>query len=820
MNKYIALLLLLSIVVVSSGSIKPTSDCECIFEDSIHRIMAFSKESCQERCKMVSSQVSPKCELDETCICSGKPTKCENVGKKKHTSHGGAFHGIQLSSASAGTGSAASSAGGPDDSSSVSFVSQRKTKLNHMINLFWKKLNSKSLSTCVYSKRYYSLNSGTGVSYQDSKRWFDVTSRSAYGMLNQCFDKLIEKSLPEQQNNVIKDKFKPTFSVASNAKFKFDYSLNNLVVASRLLGQSKPNEITLKLIETFNREKSKDKVQSDKEDSIPFLDLIEKIEGNEKGTLNIHLSDDYLKDALLLWTKQIQSHRFQNTDSTAVSKDILVDFASPNMSKELHVGHLRSIALGESICRILEYLGHNVERVSHVGDFGTPMGMVIAHAMDVKAPFLEDSSITPTPKELSILYSESKAKTKVDPVFAKRTLLTAAELQKGPPSLNGGSDPAIYHAWQRLCEVSRIGFNEIFNLMKVQAEERGESYYRTMLAPVIETLEAKGLVVDDQGAKCVFLPNLQKEPIIIRKSDGGYLYATTDLAAIKSRVESGKDWVIVITDDTQKQHFQAVWQIAQKAGWLPTDGSIRVDHLSFGVVKGENGLKLSSRDGTPTPLLDLIKESIERSKLATITSRSLTRSEKIDSSQNSFHSVESERLQEKFEIPLQDPDHYRKIGVGALKYYDLIHRNNPYIFSYDNILSFKGNTSIYILYSYTRISTILERSQIALNELLSKQTTLDITNNQSIHEFTEKERKIVFLISRFSDTLKNAENQLKPGIVCDYLYDLADSFHAFYETDRVIGSERETQRLLICLAIKRILSTGLHLLGVETVERI
>ncbi|EAL63548.1 arginyl-tRNA synthetase [Dictyostelium discoideum AX4] len=709
----------------------------------------------------------------------------------------------------------------------------------------------RNFSTTQQQQLKKEIKSNQIEDFNVKNKWFDINSRSAFLLLNQCFKSIFEKALTKEEIEKVfkneKIKYQASLSTVPSKKvFDHDYSLSNLVVASMLL---KDNNLGQKLIDAFESNKSE----------IPYSSMIEKLELSNKGHLNLRVSDEYLTTILKLWINPnedkskflIDNLKFQddvnlnemekeNKLLPIRSKKVLVDFASPNMSKELHVGHLRSIALGESICRILEYMGHDVERISHAGDFGTPLGIVLAHSLETNADYLkhiqdptckDNEPIIPTPKELSELYTTSKKRTKSDEQFSKRTLWTAAEFQKGPPIYDkvsgeqiGGSDPIVYDAWLSLCEASRIGFNKVFQMLDINVNERGESFYRDMLPGVIEDLTKMGFVdISDDGRKCIFLDKTKckdsQVPVVVQKSDGAYLYATTDIAAIKHRVENGKEWVIVITDDSQSDHFQQVFKIAEDANWLNRKQT-RVDHLSFGVVRGPNGQKLSSRDGNPIALIDLLQESIERSKQATSLSKSFTRSEKLDITQNA-NNVEINRMLDTFENNNNDDNnnettidekHFLKIGMGALKYYDLAHRNNPYVFSYDSILSFKGNTSIYILYCYTRISTLLRRANF---------DGLNLNPNLiEFKEFTEKERNLVFIMSRFSDVMKGTEQSLKPGFICDYLWDLANSFHQFYETEKIIGNERQDQRLFICLAVQRILSTGLHLLGVETVEKL
>ncbi|EFA82417.1 arginyl-tRNA synthetase [Heterostelium album PN500] len=656
--------------------------------------------------------------------------------------------------------------------------------------------------------------------YNVTKQWFDIDAHSTYHQLRYHVNKILEplttsisnnnNNSNEITNNNNTSGYQPLFTGVTVPKIKADYSISNTFQLSRQLGGDNK-----KIVEQMRQ-----LIQKDIDENRDGMSLIKDV-SVEKNFVNVSLSQDYLEQSLAVWLKgeaplyELTKQHKQSLQLPLEPKEVLVDFASPNMSKELHVGHLRSLALGESVCRILEYRNHRVERVSHAGDFGTPMGMVISYALENKAEFLrhiwdKQSGLSsmpfiPTPKQLSTIYSDAKKLTKTDSEFSKRAHLAAAELQKGPPTTtsgdnnNGGSDPDIYRAW--------------LDLMDINVKERGESWYREMLEPAIEELRSLNMVSESEGAVCVFLED-QKTPVIIKKSDGAYLYATTDIAAIKNRlVTNKKQWVIIITDDSQKQHFQQVFTIAQLAGWYRPDTEHRVDHLSFGVVRGENGLKLSSREGDPLALEELLQEAIQRAKDATITSRSLTRAEKLDQTHTAQQLDGADRVEDRFELDQYNTwEHYRKIGLGAIKYFDLSQRSNSYTFSFDRMLSFKGNTSIYILYCYTRISTLMKRAQFDIN-------AIDL-NTFKFKEFSEKERKLVLMISKFPDVIRATESTLRPAVLCDYLWDISDCFHHFYESERVIGSDTMVQKLLIAHVIQNIINTGFHLLGLETVDRL
>ncbi|PRP72988.1 arginyl-tRNA synthetase [Planoprotostelium fungivorum] len=476
-------------------------------------------------------------------------------------------------------------------------------------------------------------------------------------------------------------------------------------------------------------------------------------------------------------------------------KKALVDFGSPNMCKQLHVGHLRTIILGDSICRILEFMGHDVERISHVGDFGLPVAMTIRQALDHDMDFtrpgaLEDPTRWPTPSHLTQIYAEAKKRAQSDPSFAERSQKTSKSMQK-----IDSAEEEVRRSWHVLCASSRRGFGKkVFERLNVVSEERGESFYAPLLDGVTQELIDKKLCVESQGAMVVFLHG-HKTPVIVRKSDGAYLYATTDLAAIKHRISSGKDWIVYITDDGQKLHFDQVFSVAKLAGWL--DETKKVIHIGTGVIKSNfspspdvliltdtEGKKLSSRDGSPYPLEDLLNEAISK----VVTKPDLLQERKSQLSQ----------------LELSEA-----IAFNALKYFDLCH-SRDYIFSPESMLSFKGNTAVYLMYAYARICSV-RRNLTSKGEHIISTSALPV--------FTEPEEMALSLaLSRFPEQMLNLERTLTPQYLCEYLYDVATKFHSFYGACRIVGEPQQESRLQLCVATEAVILTGFHLLGFTTAD--
>jgi arginyl-tRNA synthetase len=434
-------------------------------------------------------------------------------------------------------------------------------------------------------------------------------------------------------------------------------------------------------------------------------------------------------------------------------KKIIVEFSSPNIAKELHVGHLRSTIIGDSLARLFEFLGHNVVRLNHLGDWGTQFGMLIAYMLQAA------------------------------PDFKKRAQLEVIELQSG--------NPASLHAWKIICAISRKGFQQIYDLLNIRIEERGESFYNPFLKEVVEELEQKGLVTLSEGAKCIFLAGFQNRegaplPLMIQKSDGGYNYDTTDMAAIRYRIETDKaDRIIVVTDNGQSLHFQMVFKAAEKAGWLDPEKT-RVDHVGFGVVLGLDGKKFKTRSGETEKLVDLLLEAVDQARLLIVERMPNANPEEIESLA-------------------------RVIGIGAVKYADLSsHRIKDYTFSYERMLRFEGNTAVFLLYAYVRINGIKRKTNASIAHLL-KTSRIEVSHMAEI--------ALGVHLCRFREVLENVATDLLPNRLAEYLYELAEKFNVFFRDCRVEGSAEESHRLLLCELTAKVLKQGLFILGLETVDR-
>lgn len=499
--------------------------------------------------------------------------------------------------------------------------------------------------------------------------------------------------------------------------------------------------------------------------------MIEKIEIAGAGFINIFLCSDFL-------AKRIE---FMLSDERlgvplAKREKIIVEFSSPNIAKELHVGHLRSTIIGDALARLFEFLGYEVLRLNHIGDFGTQFGMLIAYIQKYESNAFQDTIDLST---LMNWYKKAKYQFDQDPEFKKLSQLEVVKLQQG--------HKRSFQIWERICEISKAAFQEIYQLLDIRLIERGESFYSPYLAQIITDLEQKELITISNGAKCIFLEGFIGRdniplPIIVQKSDGGYNYETTDMAALYHRVQKEKaNRIIVVTDIGQSLHFAMIFKAAEKAHYFDPK-QLQLDHVPFGVVLGPDGKKFKTRSGEAEKLIDLLMGAIQRAKqilktrLPFLTEEELEKSAKI-------------------------------LGIDAVKYADLCcHRIKDYIFSYDRMLKFEGNTATFLLYAYVRIQGIKRRIG---KEAIKKSIVLSHPS----------EIAMAFHLCLFPETLQMMSQDLLPNRLCDYLYVLAEKFHAFFRDCRVEGSSEEDSRLWLSEATARVLKKGLSILGLQTLER-
>lgn len=537
------------------------------------------------------------------------------------------------------------------------------------------------------------------------------------------------------------------------------YQCNSALYFSKLLKKN-PREIAKAIIDHFESK------------------MCSKIEVAGPGFINFTLLPEYLSERLNLQLKD----PFLGASPPKEKQKIVVEFSSPNIAKELHVGHIRSTIIGDCLARLFEFLGQDVLRLNHLGDWGTQFGMLISYMKDHHPDVLTGKESTQL-DSLMKWYKAAKKRFDEDPSFKKRAQEEVVCLQSG--------DEQAMHAWKIICDVSRVGFQEIYDLLGVRLVERGESFYNPMLKGVVEELDQMGHVTLSNGAKCIFLEGFKNRdgeplPLMIQKSDGGFNYDTTDLAAIRHRIFDEKaDRIIIVVDMGQSLHFQMLFAAAEKAGWLDPEKT-EVAHVGFGLVLGPDGKKFKTRSGETEKLIDLLTEAVEKAKAIVVERNSGADQQEIDHLS-------------------------RVLGIGAVKYADLSSlRSKDYMFSYDKMLRFEGNTAVFLLYSYVRINGIKRKINADMKQVLAK---------HQINVSHPSEIALGLHLQRFGEVLEIMARDLLPNRLTDYLYELAEKFNAFFRDCRVIGTPEEGPRLVLCELTARILKQGLEILGLETVDR-
>ena len=488
------------------------------------------------------------------------------------------------------------------------------------------------------------------------------------------------------------------------------------------------------------------------------------------GFLNFSLN----AAALARQTAELLKDDRLGVSPAATSKRIVIDFGSPNVAKPMHVGHIRSTVLGDALARIASFLGHEVIRDNHIGDWGTQFGMVIygwKNLLDREA--LERDPIA----ELVRIYKETNAQATTDPQVREAVKEELVKLQAG--------DPENFRIWQETVDLSMKEFERAYELLDIHYEiQRGESFYNDRLPAVVERLLKAGIARESEGAICVFfpdIPELAEKPAIIRKSDGGFNYTTTDIATVDYRVRDLRgDTVWLVVGAPQILHFKQIIAIARREGYTAD-----FQHITFGSILGENRKLMKTRSGENVPLLDLLDEAVERArKIIEEKNPDLGEAEKIDIA--------------------------RKVGIGAIKYYDLSqYRMTDYIFSWDRMLSFHGNTAPYLQNAYVRIRSIFRKAGEGF--VVPEQIALSAA----------EERNLALRLSQFAEAVPAVLNDFRPNLLANYLYELANAFHAFYEACPVLKSEEpaRSSRLALCELTSRVLAKGLELLGIKVPEK-
>lgn len=553
---------------------------------------------------------------------------------------------------------------------------------------------------------------------------------------------------------------------ATNDKFGH-YQCNSAMKLSKLLFTT-PREIADKLRTVLL------------EQNIKSASMFSNIEVAGPGFINFTINATYLSK--LLNNQIVDAHL--HCDTITAPQKVIIDFSSPNIAKEMHVGHLRSTIIGDCIARTLEFLGYEVLRLNHVGDWGTQFGMLIAY-IEHNQLSVEQVSILDI-SELLKLYRAAKLEFDADPKFKLKAQQAVVKLQ-------GGDSQAIKY-WHAICASSRIAFEQIYATLDIKIQERGESFYNSQLANIITDLEQQNLITISDGAKCVSLEGFQNRdgeplPLIVQKSDGGYNYATTDMAALKHRVniEHGS-WLIYVTDAGQGQHFKMVFAAAKLAGYYNPD-KVRIDHVPFGLVLRADGKKFQTRAGDTERLIDLLEAAINKARELLAT--------------RNYTDITANELQQMAQI----------LGINAIKYADLANnRTSDYAFSLDRMLQFEGNTAAFVCYAYVRVQSIKRKTSIDINQLL-------VSNHAKINLQTPEEIDLGLQLLRFPEIINNFTVELLPNRITDYLYNLAEKFHVFFHNCRVEGSSEQNSRILLCEAVARVLRQGLELLGLRPLEK-
>lgn len=516
--------------------------------------------------------------------------------------------------------------------------------------------------------------------------------------------------------------------------------------------------------------------------------IFEKIEVAGPGFLNLTLKKDFFESEI---NKLINDKKL-GVETPSEIKKIIAEYSQPNTAKEMHVGHLRSTIIGDCIANVLEFIGHKVLRLNHIGDWGTQFGMLIAYIKNNHPEEIGSKESKFDLPDLMKIYRASKQQFDEDNEFKTQARNEVVLLQSG--------EKQSLETWEKICDISRKGYQEIYDILGIKnLVERGESYYNSELANVIGILEEKGLTTFSEGAKCVYLDGfVNKEgaplPLMVQKSDGGYNYATTDLAAVhqRSKVEKA-DWVIYVVDAGQSLHFDMVFKAAEKAEFFNPE-TTKFEHVPFGLVLREDGKKFKTRSGDTEKLIDLIHTAIDKSA-------ELLKARTTDISET--------ELKKTSEI----------LGVNAIKYADLsTNRTSDYKFSYGKMLQFEGNTAACLTYAYVRIQSI--KRKILSDDIKAANASInELLNSNNIKLDTPEELSLCLHLLKFAEVIDNFTKDLSPHRIAEYLYKLSEKFHIFFHNCRVEGSDAETSRLLLSECVGRVLAKGFELLGLKPLDK-
>ncbi len=572
----------------------------------------------------------------------------------------------------------------------------------------------------------------------------------------------LESRLSQALSAVVGEAVPAIVQPSANPAFG-DYQANGVMAAAKRARRN-PRELAAQVLETLD-----------------LSDLAASMEVAGPGFINITLRPAVLADAVA----RADDDPRLNVPALGAGQTVVVDYSSPNLAKEMHVGHLPSTIIGDCLARVLAFLGCDVIRQNHVGDWGTQFGMLIAYFEQQREEGIADLSIA----DMEAFYRRAKERFDTDAAFAERARRAVVKLQ--------GGDPRVNADWREIIKQSLAHCREVYDLLGVSltdADVRGESAYNDDLPAVVADLDAAGLLTESEGAKCVFLdddafrgPEGEPVPVIVRKSDGGYLYATTDLAALRYRCRTlGATRILYLTDARQAFHFAQVFAVARAAGFVGE--GVSLEHVPFGVILRSDGRPFKTREGETVKLADLLHEAVDRAAAV------------VAEKNPDLPADQAARVA-------------RAVGIGAVKYAALsMDRNSDYKFSWERMLSFQGNTAPYLQYAYARVQSIFRKGAATLGDLARRPVIIGET----------AEKDLAKRLCRFEEVLAAVAAENRPNILTGYLYDLAQAFSGFYETCPVLQAGDDAtraSRLRLCDVTARTIKQGLKLLGIEVIEQ-
>ncbi len=566
----------------------------------------------------------------------------------------------------------------------------------------------------------------------------------------------LKKLFSENINNIFGANYAEKVDIQNSTKKEFgDFQTNFAMVSSKLIGKN-PREIASTLVDNFKEN-----------------DIIEKLEIAGPGFINIYLKNSFLNEEIKKVENEKYDFSFLNTDKT-----VIIDYSSPNIAKRMHIGHLRSTIIGDSIKRILQFLGFHTLADNHIGDWGTQFGkLIVAYKNWLDKKAYEEDPIG----ELERIYVQFSDEAKKNPALEDEAREELKKLQLG--------DEDNQKLWKEFIDISLKEYNKIYDRLDVNFDYYyGESFYNDMMPSVLEELKEKGIAREDQGALVVFFENDKLPPAIVQKKDGSFLYTTSDLATMKFRKdELNVDEAVYLTDDRQQNHFKQVFEIGEMLG---EPYNYKKTHVVFGIMRFGDGMIFSSRSGNIIRLVDLLDEAKIQVKKV------------IDEKNPNIPEDEKENIAE-------------IVGSGAIKYFDLSqNRTSDITFTWDKVLSFEGNTGPYLQYTYVRIMSIFRKL---------KEENINIENeNIILDDMTGIERELAAELLRFPQAVVKSYESYRPNIIADYLFDMAKLFNNFYNSSSILKEENKKvmdARILLAKKTAFVLKEGLSLLGIKTVDR-